>query len=679
MSSSLLSEIKKKKSFSSYLRKKSVIFPLLTMLIGGGWYFFSGEENTAESKEIIFEEYSAKKQDVAITIESDGKMVNADNVELTFGIGGTLKEIFVTEGDVVKAGEKVAALDTDSLEFELQKANIDVEIAQANLKAKTASATDSEKILSQNSILLAEIELEETKAQSKNSIRSAELTLENAQQSLEAAERDTEFDTSISEIDEISAELNMEIAQSNLEIALKNQKWNKKDLENKRDQAYEIAITRGASAMNDVRNALEEADAILEVDNEGLNIDFEYSFGNPQNKIDSINGYKRLQYEYKELLKKYAEDISGENILEKIEEILVLVEKSVDLTEMLIEGLDSTMKSAESSMNSVKSQMITQKSKLISTKESLISARQSVQTAELNLQKQIVSDENSVISAKNKLKEAKKNQEKTSTNTTSDTSKTEDQLANAQRQYESAKNALEIAKLNTESNIKNAEIKLQNARENFSDLLAPPREIDVATLKKQIENANIQKQKAKLNLEEATLTSPIVGEIVQINVEEGETVKADSEEPVIIISGEDSFEAQVYIEEADISRIELGQKVYVTFDALENVKLEGEVEFISSTDTTDNSGIVTYLVKVPITGGKDAGVRQGMTAYAEFVIKEAKNVIAIPVSAVKNQNGKPSVQLANGEWKAVATGFTDGKMVEIISGLNVGEKVMYKK
>ena len=56
---------------------------------------------------------------------------------------------------------------------------------------------------------------------------------------------------------------------------------------------------------------------------------------------------------------------------------------------------------------------------------------------------------------------------------------------------------------------------------------------------------------------------------------------------------------------------------------------------------------------------------------------EVKNAKIIPVWAVKPVDGKPSVQLEDGTWKPVITWFTDSKMVEIISWLEKGEKIVY--
>ena len=70
-------------------------------------------------------------------------------------------------------------------------------------------------------------------------------------------------------------------------------------------------------------------------------------------------------------------------------------------------------------------------------------------------------------------------------------------------------------------------------------------------------------------------------------------------------------------------------------------------------------------------------IREGMTASLEFITSEAPNVIAIPVTAVRNIGGKPSVEMLDGTIRNVVTNFTDGKKTEIISGLQEGEVITY--
>src|SRR3989339_249156 len=207
---------------------------------------------------------------------------------------------------------------------------------------------------------------------------------------------------------------------------------------------------------------------------------------------------------------------------------------------------------------------------------------------------------------------------------------------------------------------------IQDAKDALDDYVQ-----DYEDALRDLENANLE-------LDKATIISPIDGEVAMLNYKKGDIiVDNSSSDPVAVIINNDTLFIEVNIEEADINKISVGQKAYATFDALNDLKFEGEISFISLTSETSNSGIVTYLVRIIITNTGEAKIREGMTAFVDFIIAEANNVLSIPVAAVRNIEGNPSTTLENGEIKKVTTGFTDGKNVEVINGLNAGDKIIY--
>jgi hypothetical protein len=143
-----------------------------------------------------------------------------------------------------------------------------------------------------------------------------------------------------------------------------------------------------------------------------------------------------------------------------------------------------------------------------------------------------------------------------------------------------------------------------------------------------------------------------------------------------IINNETLF-IEVNIEEADISKLKVDQKATATFDAIDGLKLAGEISFISLTSETNANGIVTYLVRMAFKSGSESQIREGMTAAVDFVISQAADVLTVPVDAVRNVDNQVSVQTADGQYLPVVTGFTDGKKVEIISGLAQGQAIIY--
>lgn len=84
------------------------------------------------------------------------------------------------------------------------------------------------------------------------------------------------------------------------------------------------------------------------------------------------------------------------------------------------------------------------------------------------------------------------------------------------------------------------------------------------------------------------------------------------------------------MEEIDVAKVRVGQLVSITFDALEGVSLTGSVTFISPSSAIDANGIVTYRVDIAFEPGT-AGVREGMSATVEYIVRQAENVLIAPV------------------------------------------------
>jgi len=231
---------------------------------------------------------------------------------------------------------------------------------------------------------------------------------------------------------------------------------------------------------------------------------------------------------------------------------------------------------------------------------------------------------------------------------------------------------------NAAANLRIKELVLEQVKRDYQDLLAPLSDAEKNTANSRLTSASVALGKAQLDLEEATIVSPIDGEIAALNYKTGDIiVDSSSVDPVAVIINNDTLFIEVNIEEADINKIKTNQVVYATLDSLDELRLEGEVNFISLTSKTDNTGIVTYLVRIIINDKGDAQVREGMTAFVDFITAEAKDVLIIPVDAVSNVNDTASVLSDKGEWIPVITGFTDGEDVEVISGLKVGDKILY--
>ncbi len=221
-----------------------------------------------------------------------------------------------------------------------------------------------------------------------------------------------------------------------------------------------------------------------------------------------------------------------------------------------------------------------------------------------------------------------------------------------------------------------------------------------AKAKSAYESSEANLAKAKRNLAYATITSPIDGVVISRAVEEGQTVAAGFETPTLFTIAADLTQMQVIadVDEADIGGVKEGQRVEFTVDAYPNDTFEGTVTQVRL-EATEESNVVTYEVVISA-HNPDLKLKPGLTANVTIYIAERRNVVNIPVKALRFVPDPPSskapapeqtpqpqapdndslktVWLQEGqEWKPrqVKVGMDNGVNVEICSGLNEGEVV----
>lgn len=171
----------------------------------------------------------------------------------------------------------------------------------------------------------------------------------------------------------------------------------------------------------------------------------------------------------------------------------------------------------------------------------------------------------------------------------------------------------------------------------------------------------------------APIVAPLDGFITKRNMQPGQFF--GQSEDVMVMADVLIVEAQV--DETDIGRIKLNQQATVILDAYADQKIAGHVEKIAyQSDTINNVTIYRVDVlpkKVP------AFFRSGMSATVNFMMDERRDVLTIPINAVKKSGGRSfSFVMDNGKIKAVPikTGLENTENIELISGLAEGQEVV---
>lgn len=149
------------------------------------------------------------------------------------------------------------------------------------------------------------------------------------------------------------------------------------------------------------------------------------------------------------------------------------------------------------------------------------------------------------------------------------------------------------------------------------------------------------------------------------------------------IAYEDTLENEplltVYVNEIYASKVSIGQKVSVTFDAMKDLVFSGKVVQIDPIGTITN-GVVTFETKIEITD-LPADIKPNMTAIATIELIRKENTFAVPRSAIVYREDKTFVQKANnddGDLTAVELGEKGFSKVEILSGLESGTIVLVR-
>jgi multidrug resistance efflux pump len=179
-------------------------------------------------------------------------------------------------------------------------------------------------------------------------------------------------------------------------------------------------------------------------------------------------------------------------------------------------------------------------------------------------------------------------------------------------------------------------------------------------LKNQLSQSRNNLSLSSLRTDDYFIRSNIDGKVFQVNKEKGEMVSL--QEPMAIIGDQNHYAIEMLIDEVDISKVELGQKVLITLEAYKNQVYEAVLTEISPKMDDKNQ---TFKIKAIFTKSPKK-LYMGLTGEGNIVVKEGAKVLVIPTdylmpgNMVETKGGKVNVKI----------GLTNWEFVQIISGLN---------
>jgi HlyD family secretion protein len=198
------------------------------------------------------------------------------------------------------------------------------------------------------------------------------------------------------------------------------------------------------------------------------------------------------------------------------------------------------------------------------------------------------------------------------------------------------------------------------------------------------DDANLKQLDEQLSYTD--ITSPIDGIVLSRDVEIGDAVSSilvlGSSATLVMTLGDTS---QVYVkgkvDESDIGKVYLGQPARIKVESFKDKTFNGVVTKISPMGV-EKDNVTTFEVRVSINNATGE-LKAEMTANAEIILDEHKNVLQIPEGAILyDKDKKASVEIPDSKQKegkrkiAVNIGISNGAKTEVLSGLKEGDQVV---
>jgi len=237
-----------------------------------------------------------------------------------------------------------------------------------------------------------------------------------------------------------------------------------------------------------------------------------------------------------------------------------------------------------------------------------------------------------------------------------------EQKITAGKNLQAAEHDLEVAKAAGENSVNGTKAALTAARRHL--LILGLNDATIDALSKKTDLAAV-----------FSLNSPIDGIVVERNATIGASVGTDANLFKIIDLSQVWIDANVF--EKDLQRVKPGQEVKLTVPAFPQTTFSGRVIFVDSVVNPDTR---TVNVRTEV-ANPDGRLKPDMFANVQIITDVNQAAISIPQSAVLDDEGKTIVFVADGNGykkRQVQAGIKNNDRVEIVDGLNAGDKVVVK-
>lgn len=238
---------------------------------------------------------------------------------------------------------------------------------------------------------------------------------------------------------------------------------------------------------------------------------------------------------------------------------------------------------------------------------------------------------------------------------------------------------------NLAQQLKQAQIDLRLARENISRAQRNQTEQTQAQTRLQQARtalANAQKQGPanvaiiRDNLNRSLLSAPFSGTLTRWQVNKGDYVTPGT--PLARLVNLNFLRLKLNLNELDLPKISARNPIQIVFDAYPEENYAGHLTWMSKVSVIDKENVQVFPVEVAFKNQNNR-IKPGMSADAEITVQERKQVLAIPIGAVRKNGKIYEVERWNGKSKEtvpVTPGISTQELLEITKGLQAGDQIV---
>jgi len=597
--------------------------------------------NTAADETVI-----VRRGDLTVTVSSSGTIQPARSANLSFGTTGTVEKVLVDEGQVVKQGQELGALDIRDLNQQVVQSEANLQTAQARLEqAKTGNATEQDLAAQQANVAAAEAQAQKARtgnitqadiANAQAAIRNAEAGLARARSgnvtpadiaSAEAAVRNAEAGLqrartgNVTEADIASAEAAVRQAEAQYQKVASGPTADlvsaaQTRLTQAQQNFQKIAASASASKTSAEQNVTQAADSVRIAQTS-----YESAYWDNQKAQGGVD--PRTGKTFDEL--KLDENIEKQKYAEALRN-----------AELQLSQAQSRLEQAKVAADNARQQEI----------NDVANAQAQVDDAQVQLDELLKGPKSADVAA-------------------------------AQAQVDQARAQLQkLRQGGTAADIAAAQAQVDVAQAQLEKLTAASAPSDISIAEAGVAQAEAQLTAAKLSRDKAVLRAPFDGIITNVGVVVGDNAAAAGATSAFTLVDDSQLHLEVNISESDVAQVKEGQTAQVTIDALGTDVITGTVEYIAPAATVVQD-VTTYLVRVELPDN-NTGVRVGMNASIDIGTATKQNVLIIPTSAIRSEGNRRFVRIKQGEGftdREVKLGLSNDVDAEVVSGLEEGDTI----